>query len=384
MSTGQFQELIEHINSAIDAEGVLYKINYNVESIQQSGAFIKAFCPIHKETMIRSLIIDPGRRRFRCNYNNCPGSKGGTFFELYCLATGSSEEEAAKFWCKELGIDTDFHFSQAAPGAPPKIGKSAQGEDLAEVVNAEDAVEFVAAQPSDLIETESPVEADVAPDAEADLSSTAQASVAQALKRAEEAEAQAETVRREKERMEAALQEALERARKAEETARAAATTDNPSEPAREAAEIREEKPAGDYQQVFQSAVTAFESNKYSRAMETFQKALQQAGSSEEKAEAEIMLARCSIPQRKGNAALKLLQSAESRRPLSEVIRKEIVYRRAEAYESVDNLSGAIDALNALIRNFGHYRNSEDKIDRLRQRMTKKTDEKPKEKISFI
>ena len=45
MSNGQFQELIDHINSAIDAEGVLYKINYNVESIQQSGAFIKAFCP---------------------------------------------------------------------------------------------------------------------------------------------------------------------------------------------------------------------------------------------------------------------------------------------------------------------------------------------------
>jgi len=108
MNRGMLEELIARINLVLDAERVLFKINYRVDALQQDRDSIKAFCPIHQDTMIRNLVIDPNRKRFRCQYFNCAGHPGGTLLDLYRLSRNCSDEEAVRFWCEQLGWQGDL------------------------------------------------------------------------------------------------------------------------------------------------------------------------------------------------------------------------------------------------------------------------------------
>lgn len=43
------------------------------------------FCPLHKDTIRRSMVIYTDRNTFKCQYTNCEGHKGGNLLEFYSL-----------------------------------------------------------------------------------------------------------------------------------------------------------------------------------------------------------------------------------------------------------------------------------------------------------
>jgi len=169
----RLEEAIERINIILDAETALFKIGYKVDSVVQNGTNIKAFCPIHHDSMIRSLQLDPNKRRFRCSYYNCKGNKGGTFFELFCLAKEVSEAEGVRMLCEELGLELDLptHLEEPAretvleaeqpPAMPEVLAQALDESDLP--IEQDFTTDGLDSILDDRAETESPPSASESP-----------------------------------------------------------------------------------------------------------------------------------------------------------------------------------------------------------------------------
>jgi tetratricopeptide (TPR) repeat protein len=105
-------ELIEKINQSLSGMVVLKEINYKFDTVQVTNSIIKCYCPIHKETIFRSMTVDEENRHFKCGYTMCPGNKGGNLLELYCLSTKATLETAVLHWAKELKLEEEVPDTQ--------------------------------------------------------------------------------------------------------------------------------------------------------------------------------------------------------------------------------------------------------------------------------
>ncbi|MFB3896417.1 MAG: tetratricopeptide repeat protein [bacterium] len=99
------QEIIDKINKQLNVELVLEKIGVNISSANIEGQSIKCFCPIHKESIFRSLTIYKDQLKYKCAYTLCPGNKGGTLLDLYCQTTKLPLTSAILYWAKELKME---------------------------------------------------------------------------------------------------------------------------------------------------------------------------------------------------------------------------------------------------------------------------------------
>lgn len=106
------EDLIESIRAALEPEPLLRAINYRPETIQVIGHTIKSFCPIHRESIFRTLIIDSQSRTYRCTNKSCPGNEGGDMIDLYARAKGIGYDEALPELAGAFGVEVDMNVAQ--------------------------------------------------------------------------------------------------------------------------------------------------------------------------------------------------------------------------------------------------------------------------------
>lgn len=95
MTTDYAIDLVQTVNDRLDPQTVLNLIDFHADKVQQAGDVLKAFCPIHKDSRFRSLLLDEERRAFRCTIKTCAGYHGGSLVELYAAAQEVSVIKAA-------------------------------------------------------------------------------------------------------------------------------------------------------------------------------------------------------------------------------------------------------------------------------------------------
>lgn len=93
---GYTQEQI-HFNSELDARATLDMLGYSGDAVVEEGGYLRAFCPIHKDQVRRSLVLDAAERTFRCQYTPCPAHKGGLLIDLVAMYTGLSLQETLEY-----------------------------------------------------------------------------------------------------------------------------------------------------------------------------------------------------------------------------------------------------------------------------------------------
>lgn len=99
------QTLIDDVRHALDAAAILRRIGYRTEMIQDTPDAIKCFCPIHKETIFRTLLIEKRTGLYRCSNYNCAGNAGGDLIDLYARARGFGYEQALLELASHFGIE---------------------------------------------------------------------------------------------------------------------------------------------------------------------------------------------------------------------------------------------------------------------------------------
>ena len=110
-------DAINKLNQSLNAETVLFKINYKTSGVEQRGNILRAFCPIHREEMIRSLVIDTSRSTFRCLYTSCRGHRGGRYFDLYKLSRNIDDLTAVRELAAEVGMKLNMAAIEHGPSA---------------------------------------------------------------------------------------------------------------------------------------------------------------------------------------------------------------------------------------------------------------------------
>jgi len=90
-------QAISEILASIDATELLRLINYRVDKIESTRPFeYRCFCPIHKENIFRTLLVEDHDKKYQCSYNFCPGSKGGDFIDLFAKVNQVPYDEAVR------------------------------------------------------------------------------------------------------------------------------------------------------------------------------------------------------------------------------------------------------------------------------------------------
>ena len=81
-------------NRSLDPREVLRQMGFAGDAIDDEGERIRLFCPIHKDQIRRSLLIEKSVNRFQCTYKACPANKGGHLIELLAMYLGVDVPQA--------------------------------------------------------------------------------------------------------------------------------------------------------------------------------------------------------------------------------------------------------------------------------------------------
>ena len=102
------EKIIKEVLAKLEPLKVLKLINYRFDTIQQSAGSIRCFCPIHKELVFRTLVIDTKKKKYKCSYTLCPSKKGGDIIHLYAESQSMEYEEALRKLVQELQLDVEL------------------------------------------------------------------------------------------------------------------------------------------------------------------------------------------------------------------------------------------------------------------------------------
>jgi tetratricopeptide (TPR) repeat protein len=114
MATSYPEDKLRKLRESIEILPVLKAVNYRLDTIQEVGEVIKCFCPIHKEAVFRTLMIEKKGRRYRCSYSLCPGNKGGDLIDLYSKTLKIEYDEAVQRLVQHLKLPIDLPPSEDA------------------------------------------------------------------------------------------------------------------------------------------------------------------------------------------------------------------------------------------------------------------------------
>lgn len=104
----QFDIIVTRIINLLTPQEVLTSLGIDQKlHATYNGHLLRCFCPIHKDTLVRSLAIDLDKKHFKCSYVPCAGYKGGNLLELFSLARNQSMLNSVTFWATKLGIENE-------------------------------------------------------------------------------------------------------------------------------------------------------------------------------------------------------------------------------------------------------------------------------------
>jgi tetratricopeptide (TPR) repeat protein len=147
------QGFISEVNTKADPARVLELIGFAVDKIQLSPATraIKAFCPIHQDTKVRSLVVALERNTFQCTLRSCSGHSGGTMVELFARTQNKSELEAATELVTRLAIEVNpqwtQHFSSMAVEQAEKLASDGDVSGALDALERARSLEPLADEP---------------------------------------------------------------------------------------------------------------------------------------------------------------------------------------------------------------------------------------------
>lgn len=100
--------VLRKIVGELDPLDLLEFIDFHPESIQRDGPRLRCSCPIHRDSVFRTLIIDVGARTYKCSKADCPGAEGGDLIDLVGKSLRIPYDEAVRRVVEEYGIEVDL------------------------------------------------------------------------------------------------------------------------------------------------------------------------------------------------------------------------------------------------------------------------------------
>jgi tetratricopeptide (TPR) repeat protein len=110
MARFELRESDFSFNASLDPYMVLKKMGFTDHSMYQEGDIVRVHCPIHKDLVRKSLIIDTLEKTFKCQYANCDAHEGGLLIELVALYYDCDIRDVSKALFGEEDKSADLLF----------------------------------------------------------------------------------------------------------------------------------------------------------------------------------------------------------------------------------------------------------------------------------
>jgi len=118
-------DTIAQIMRYLDGRAVLRVLDYKKDTIElKESGDLHCYCPIHKDNIFRTLIISNGNKTYRCNYNFCPGNKGGDLIDLVAKARNVDYDTALADLVKSLAIPVAITTPERDLGKAFEVGRN--------------------------------------------------------------------------------------------------------------------------------------------------------------------------------------------------------------------------------------------------------------------
>jgi len=101
----EFNNLCARINGALDTRAVIDLLGYHPDKAIRSGNLWRMYCPVHKDTIFRTLVLNPRRNTCHCEYSACEAHRPTDYIELIARARKTTRTKAVRFIIEHFGTD---------------------------------------------------------------------------------------------------------------------------------------------------------------------------------------------------------------------------------------------------------------------------------------
>lgn len=105
MNDADFSTLCARINAALDVRDVIDLVDYMPDKAIHSAGLWRLYCPLHGEKVFRTLVINPRRNTYVCEYSACDAHQPGDLIDLLARVHAMSAAEMVLHLVKKLGVE---------------------------------------------------------------------------------------------------------------------------------------------------------------------------------------------------------------------------------------------------------------------------------------
>lgn len=100
-----YSAICAQVNSAFEVRGFADYIGWHAEKMVRQGDVFRMYCPIHGETVFRTLVLNPRNNTYHCEHTACPGHHAADFLDLLCKVQNKSLPEVIQDAVDHFGAE---------------------------------------------------------------------------------------------------------------------------------------------------------------------------------------------------------------------------------------------------------------------------------------
>jgi hypothetical protein len=102
-----YSQICAQVNSALSVQQVIQTIGWHPDKLIRSGDVYLAFCPLHRDEVFRTLVLNPRNNTYVCKHHGCPGHAPADLLDLLARAFNRTLPEVIQQLIDEMGAE---HF----------------------------------------------------------------------------------------------------------------------------------------------------------------------------------------------------------------------------------------------------------------------------------
>jgi hypothetical protein len=107
-----YATICAQVNAALEIRALVKFINWHPDRLIREGDVYLALCPIHREPLFRTLVLNPRSNTYHCKHVACAGHQPGDFLDLLARVGNSTLPEVLADLTEHFGADY-FRLSKA-------------------------------------------------------------------------------------------------------------------------------------------------------------------------------------------------------------------------------------------------------------------------------
>jgi len=82
VNEGAYSAICAQINSGFEIQKLVQYIGWKPDKMVRSGDVYLVHCPIHQDSVFRTLVLNPRNNTYHCKHVNCAGNRPSDFLDL--------------------------------------------------------------------------------------------------------------------------------------------------------------------------------------------------------------------------------------------------------------------------------------------------------------